>query len=92
MTVVVVKMSTPIGGVVASILVSCLVTAGSAVVMAIIIAVVDMYLSGHAMTPKNWLSMREWAFRGSLVVVFVITLVVSLKTRSSHSFRRTLDE
>lgn len=84
-------MSTRIGRVVASILVSCLVTAGSAVVVTIIIAVVDMYLSGHSMTPKNWLSIREWAFRGSLVFVFVITLVVSLRARSSQSFRRTLD-
>lgn len=80
-----------IGRVIASILVSCLVTAGATVVVAIIIAVMDMYLSGHDMTPKNWLSIREWAFRGSLVFVFLITLIVSLKARSSHSFRRTLD-
>ncbi len=53
--------------------------------MAVIIAIVDIYVSGHNLGPTHWPAIREWLFRGSLIVVFLTTLFVSLKVTSARS-------
>ncbi len=70
---------------VSGILISCLVTAGSAFVIAVVIAIVDIYVSGHNLEPTHWPVIREWLFGGSLIVVFLTTLFVSLKMMSARS-------
>lgn len=71
--------------IIGGILISCLVTAAAAVVVAVIIAILDMYLSGHNMEPPHWLAIREWLFRGSLTAVFFTTLFVALKVAPNRS-------
>ena len=70
---------------VSGILISCLVAAGSAVVITVIIAIVDIYVSGHNLEPTHWPVIKEWLFRGSLIVLFLTTLFVSLTVTSARS-------
>ncbi|MDZ4259859.1 MAG: hypothetical protein U0974_10930 [Gemmatimonadales bacterium] len=54
-------------------------------VVAVVIAILDLYLSGHGMEPPHWHTIREWLFMGFLVAVFFTTLLVSLKVAASRS-------
>lgn len=71
--------------IVGSILISCLVTVGAAAVFVVLIAILDLYLSGHRMEPPHWTAIREWLFIGSLVAVFSTTLLVLLKVAPNRS-------
>lgn len=73
------------GRIIGGIVVACVVTAGAAGVVALLIAILDIYLSGHSMEPPHWSAIREWLFMGSLVAVFSTTLFVILKVARSRS-------